>query len=129
MNKELEQRFFRRWPTWFDSTGHTRWNPMARGFENVGDGWFRVLWKLCEDIEPIVAGAEESGERFQILQVKEKLGTLRFYVNIAREAILDRADAARYESSRTCDLCGTPGQQRDEGGWIIVRCEEHTGRR
>jgi hypothetical protein len=41
---------------------------MPRGFEH-DDGWFDILRRLCEDLEPLVAGHE-----FKVLQVKEKFG-------------------------------------------------------
>jgi transposase len=30
---------------------------MPRGFEH-DDGWFDILWRLCEDLEPLVASVE-----------------------------------------------------------------------
>lgn len=46
---------------------------MGRGFEH-GDGWFDLVWRLCEDLEPLVARLEkETGQQFQVLQVKEKI--------------------------------------------------------
>src|SRR5882762_3795725 len=44
---------------------------MSLGFLH-GDGWFDILWRLCEDVEPLVAEFEEgSGRCFEVLQVKE----------------------------------------------------------
>jgi hypothetical protein len=57
---------------------------MPRGFEH-GDGWFDILWRLCVDLEPLVAEFEQETEsQFEVLQVKEKFGGLRFYVNCRR---------------------------------------------
>jgi hypothetical protein len=40
--------------------------------------WFRRTWRLCEDLEPLVANFEQaSGRQFEVLQVKEKFGGLR----------------------------------------------------
>jgi hypothetical protein len=76
MRKELEEKLARRWPSWFGLAGDPVSNPMARGFQH-GDGWFSVLWRLCLDLEPLVAELEkETGERFEVLQVKQKLGTV-----------------------------------------------------
>jgi hypothetical protein len=84
MQKELEQRLVERWPAWFKTEGDIRDTAMARGFEH-GDGWFDILWRLCEDLEPLVAQFEqETGSQFEVLQVKEKFGGLRFYVNCPR---------------------------------------------
>ena len=46
----------------------------------------------------------ETGERFEVLQVKEKFGTLRFYVSHHTGAI-DGRIAAALEEGRTTGLC------------------------
>ena len=80
MRKELEQRLVERWPTWFNTGGDIRYTAMPWGFAH-DDGWFDLLWRLCEDLEPLVAQLEQdSGQKFEVLQVKEKFGGLRFYV-------------------------------------------------
>jgi hypothetical protein len=98
---------------------------MVRGFEH-GEGWFDIVWRLCEDLEPLVATFEQqSGLQFEVLQVKEKFGGLRFYVNCRRnDAIDQRIGIAAEESFHTCELCGQPGELL-EGGWIKTRCDEH----
>lgn len=124
MRKELEQKLVARWPNWFGLAGNPRLSPMARGFEH-GDGWYSILWRLCVDLEPMVTELEkETGERFEVVQVKEKLGTLRFYVSHHSDAINERITEAQKESSRTCEVCGQPGRTRS-GGWVQTLCDEH----
>ena len=97
---------------------------MVDGFCH-GDGWFDVLWRLCEELEPLVKEFEEqTGQRVEVLQVKQKLGGLRFYVNHRTDAISERIAAAELESIRTCEVCGHPGTHR-EGNWIRTLCDEH----
>jgi len=63
--------------------GDARESLMRYGFEH-GDGWFKLAWRLCEQLEqPIGASKQESGCAFQVLQVKQKFGGLRFYTNMA----------------------------------------------
>jgi hypothetical protein len=125
MHKELEQKLVERWPTWFNTKGDFRYTGMTLGFQH-DDGWFGILWRLCEDLEPLVAEFEAAGEqKFEVLQVKEKFGGLRFYVNCREEeAIRQRIGAAVHESFRTCEVCGQPGKLR-EVGWIKTTCDEH----
>ena len=125
MRKELEQRLVERWPTWFNTRGDIRHTAMPRGFTN-DDGWFDILWRLCEDLEPLVAELEAAGgPKFEVLQVKEKFGGLRFYVNCRRnEAIRRRIGIAIQESFHTCEVCGQPGTLR-EARWIKTLCDEH----
>ncbi|HEV3439279.1 MAG TPA: hypothetical protein VG122_18070 [Gemmata sp.] len=125
MRKELEQRLVERWPTWFNTGGDIRQTAMPRGFEH-GDGWFDILWRLCEDLEPLVAKFDqETGSQFEVLQVKEKFGGLRFYVNWRRnETIRQRIGIAADESFHTCEICGQPGELREDS-WIKTLCDLH----
>jgi hypothetical protein len=123
MRKELEQKLVERWPSWFDIHGDVRHTLMRFGFQH-GDGWFNLLWRLCEDLEPLVAEMEkESKQSFEVLQVKEKFGGLRFSVNQHTDAINERIGAAVQESFNTCELCGKPGQLF-QSPWLGVRCGE-----
>jgi hypothetical protein len=126
MRRELEQKLIVRWPSWFKVNGDFRETRMMDGFVH-GDGWFDIVWRLCEDLEPLTIESEKAtGEPFEVLQVKEKFGELRFYVShIHRtDAILQRIGAAGLESVRTCEVCGQPGSRR-KGELSPVVCDEH----
>jgi len=125
MRKELEQKLVERWPTWFNTGGDVRDTAMSRGFAH-DDGWFDIVWRLCEDLEPRVAQFEQAGgQKFEVLQVKEKFGGLRFYVNCRKEgAIRQCIGAAAQESFHTCEVCGQPGTLREDG-LIKTLCDEH----
>jgi hypothetical protein len=94
--------------------GDVRLTLMSLGFLH-GDGWFDIIWRLCEDLEPLVAAFEQEATRrqFEVLQVK----ALRIHVNDANDAIRQRIEAPEGEWFRTCEVCGQPGKRR-EGGWI-----------
>jgi len=124
IRKELEQKLVERWPSWFKVNGSTFETRMVDGFAH-GDGWFAIVWKLCEDLEPLVAEDEKAtGHPFEVLQVKEKFGGLRFYVSHRTDAIRKRIEAAQLEAARTCEVCGQPGKQR-ESDCIPAVCDEH----
>ena len=125
MKKGLEQKLVKRFPAWFDVNGDVRRTLMPFGFQ-CGDGWFNILWRLCTDLEPLVAEIEkEAGEGFEVLQVKQKMGILRFYVTHHTDAIDGRIEEAQIQSARTCEVCGQPGRQREIRGWIRAACDEH----
>jgi hypothetical protein len=116
MRKELAEKLVERWPTWFNTKGDVHHTLMSWGFVH-DDGWFDILWRLCEDLEPLVAEFEATGEcQFEILQVKEKFGGLRVYVNDANDTIHLHIETAMWESLRTCEICGQPGILRE--GWL-----------
>jgi hypothetical protein len=125
MRKELEQKLVKRFPTWFNVNGDVRHTLMPFGFQ-CGDGWFEILWRLCLNLEPTVAELEkETGERFEVVRVKQKIGTLRFYVSHHADPIDELIAEAQEESSRTCEVCGQPGRQREIGGGVRTVCDEH----
>jgi len=125
MRKELEQKFVERWPTWFEIGGDPRHTLMPYGFE-FGDGWYDIVWQLCEGLEPFVTGATlNTGDApFIVVQVKEKLGGLHFYTNKSNEAVLHLIAAAEQQSLVTCEICGQPGTTQGKY-WIRTRCEAH----
>ena len=93
-------------------------------FELAGDKeWNNVVTR--EMIAAAKEKMEESYEKTPIaIQVKEKYGGLRFYVNGANDeqwAYIAFAEAMSY---RTCEVCGDKGKP-SSGGWIETRCKEH----
>jgi hypothetical protein len=124
MRRELKQKLVERWKSWFNVTGNqreTEWQ-MALPMATAGS---TSVWGLCEDLEPLAAEAEKvTGHPFDVLQVKQKLGGLRVYVNHSTNVIRNRIEAAQLESLGTCEVCGQPGSRR-EGDWIRTACDEH----
>ena len=58
-------------------------------------------------------------------QVKEKFGTLRFYIDRGTDEHYNFIRFAEYMSAVTCEQCGAPGKRRGHG-WIYTTCDEHT---
>jgi hypothetical protein len=110
----------------FNPTADIRQTLMSFGFQHE-DGWFDMLRRLCGDLDALVLGFErETGRKFEILQVNEKLGGLRFHVNHETDAIRQCLLAAEQVFLRTREVCGLPGRVR-EGDWIKTSCDEHPG--
>ena len=97
---------------------------------DCGDGWFNLLWKLCEDIGVILSKPENSRlkENFVVDQIKEKYGSLRFYVSLLDGGIDELIDRAEYDSYHTCEDCGGEGKPR-AGGWYRTLCDDHAKER
>lgn len=57
-------------------------------------------------------------------QVKEKYGTLRFYMSSANDKMYDMIEDAESKSAVTCEECGQPGELRG-GGWLRTLCDVH----
>lgn len=98
---------------------------MAFGFE-CGDGWYNLLDALCDSIQGHCDYINRMypHRQFQIVavQVKEKYGSLRFYVDYRHAENLDESEQAKIRetcifidgkismaeaiSERVCGLCG-----------------------
>jgi len=116
-------------------------------FEN-GPGWYNILdtlfgliyydcgqarhrlqyaidEKQFDKIDQYEAKLKEEIENLPIIvQVKEKFGSLRVYVNYSNEEIDNYIRFAESMSYRTCEKCGAPGERRNDG-WIKTLCDNH----
>lgn len=57
-------------------------------------------------------------------QVKEKFGTLRFYIQGGDEYVYGLIRMAEGMTAVTCEQCGSPAQTR-HGGWVRTLCDTH----
>ena len=122
MKKKLEQKIFEDFPNLYYPEKPETETLMCFGFE-CSDGWFDLIYRLSKDLNEM----EDLPEGFEIIQVKEKFGSLRVYPNYDNEKIYDRINQAEKEASETCESCGKPGELK-EGGWMRTLCEEcYTG--
>lgn len=145
--EEFERRrdaLFARHPNMFPAA-----EPSPLGW-SIMPGWLDIVERLCADLAAIVP--EQDKARLYVAQVKEKFGTLRFYLDVApfrfdiispgglasgslpapkeeNPAWLERAlalvKAAEQESSRRCLFCGAPGTLRTDRFWVVTACDEH----
>jgi hypothetical protein len=118
---------------------------------HVPPGWLSIVSELCTLIDGALAEAERP--RVHFTQIKEKLGGLRAYLNVAplRVDILGGAEgtgisgyvgegetpylfkrlsplihAAEEESYRTCIFCGAAGHlRREDRSWVLTLCDRH----
>jgi len=78
-----------------------------------------------EMIEKAYQTMKEEEEKVPVAsQVKEKYGTLRFYIDGGTDEHYALISFAEGMSYRTCDVCGRPGKL-NRNGWLSVRCKEH----
>jgi hypothetical protein len=78
-----------------------------------------------DELEKLRVEMEQARERIPVaVQVKEKFGGLRFYVDRASDKHYDYITFAESMSYRTCEECGAPGQ-RYTLGWHRTLCDHH----
>jgi hypothetical protein len=93
------------------------------GFE-CGDGWFDIIDSLCS-LLMIESEMTEGVVPPRATQVKEKFGTLRFYVDQASDYQYKLIERAERMSKTTCEVCGEPGALDGSRSWIKTLCDEH----
>jgi len=95
---------------------------MCWGFE-CGDGWEPLIRDLSAKLEAAIAALPVDQQAdYKASQVKEKFGTLRFYLTCGTDEMFDLVEAAESASAITCEGCGQPGKVRG-GGWIVTKCD------
>lgn len=132
MNQEKSKKLFVRF-SFFHPEQSVNNSLMSFGFE-CDDGWFQLLWNLCEEVEKqlekeldpkdVTKALLNNDHGFEVLQVKEKFGGLRFYTNAASPEIYTLIDKAENKSYKICETCGHEGENIQISGWYKVICKE-----
>ena len=91
-----------------------------------GDGWYDLIYNLSGQIEDLVKKLpRKQRKHFHVDQIKEKFGTLRFYMRSSTDEMEDQISKAEDISAKTCETCGSPGKTLSTGGWWYTSCEKH----
>ena len=96
--------------------------PMMTSINNVGEGWHELIKTLEEKLNKI-------DPEFELLQVKEKFGGLRYYANTSnddeRTNFHQLISLAEEASFHLCEVCGEPGENKATHQWLKTLCETH----
>lgn len=141
MREELDKTLCEKYPKIFADRGKPmNETAMCWGFE-CGDGWYNIVNLLCSNIQNHIDWRNSQRELLlkdnkykvkipdhvpQVVaeQVKEKFGTLRFYVRGGDDYTNGMIRMAESMSCVTCEKCGKPGTTSSVG-WMSTMCEEH----
>lgn len=98
------------------ATGWGEWVECERGW-----------WPIIAELDRAIAAIAPD---YEVQQIKEKFGGLRYYYGVGDAGFDPRIDelidAAEREAAHTCEFCGAPGRARS-GGWIKTTCDQHAG--
>ena len=105
----------------------------ADGIVSCGDGWFHIIACLCNNIMNHLHRAapalflpweKVTLPRIEVVQVKEKFGTLRFYTGGYCDDTIYRLISEMEDiSAKTCELTGAEGTLHSKGGWLRTLCD------
>lgn len=88
---------------------------LQEAYDSVGKGWHGLLYRLY---------MLRQHYPFKVVQVKEKFGGLRFYIDAAPDGMHGRIWRITEKSYRICEVCGRPGKIRPFG-WVKTLCWRH----
>lgn len=90
-----------------------------------GLGWYDLIDKLSQDLEnEILKLPTKEQKEYYAVQVKEKCGTLRYYMSTYTDKISDLIEQAETASATICERCGATGSLiRSNHGWLQTLCE------
>ena len=87
-------------------------------------GWFQLIWDLSEKLEKLIPDvAEDPNDSICAFQVKEKFGTLRYYMSHYTDEMRTIINEAEKASAYICEDCGAPGTLRNIS-WIKTLCDK-----
>lgn len=101
---------------------------MHWGFE-CGDGWEPLIREAAYKLEPLIhAEITKDPESWKMgfnraAQIKEKFGTLRFYLTSGTDEMWDIVAEAERKSAFICEECGAKGKLRGKG-WLYTACNK-----
>ena len=79
---------------------------------------------MSKSVEELIEDLIVLGWDKEVTQVKEKYGTLRFYINGGTHEIHDRIEKAEADSAHICEDTGKPGKLREDLSWIRTLSDE-----
>lgn len=127
MNQDLDKLLCEKYPKIFANRNKSMTETaMCWGFDH-GDGWYKIIDNACSVIQRHIDWKNRSEEKVRQVtadQVKEKFGSLRFYVSGGDDYTDGVISMAEEMSSTTCEKCGSPGRLRGKG-WLYTACDEH----
>ena len=111
MHPDLEKLLYNRYPEIFaDKDAPLTDSLMGFGFTH-GDGWYFIIDNLCRCIQNHVEWKRRTNPDFYVkaVQVKEKFGTLRFYIDGGDEEVYGMIKMAECMSRNVCEITGDIG--------------------
>ena len=121
MKKELQDKLYQKFPKIFRQKDLQMTQTAMCWGVSTGNGWFWLINQLCSQLQWDID--RNSSPQIEAVQVKEKFGTLRFYVNGATEEQNAMIDLAELMSASICEQCGSTGEDVTQTkGWIMTLC-------
>lgn len=124
MNEEKTKKLIESFPLVFKPDFH---------FE-CDQGWYDLITEYSEKLTNVIKKLpNEMHEVFKTLQLKEKFGSMRWYISIPTEEYPEQRDEflniireVEGKSCKICEYCGNPGEikrMNPKAYWLMCLCE------
>jgi len=125
MNSENTKKLWNKYPKIFAGKNKSiNQSLIPFGFE-CGDGWYWLIDNLCNCIQSYIdSNSHLNIMQVEATQVKEKYGTLNFYIVGGDQTIDGMIWLVEHQSGNICELCGSTENVTQSNGWISTRCEK-----
>ena len=98
--------------------------PTYTELDAMPKGWREAFGiQMCKELKAALKDGK-CLKNFRITQIKEKFGTLRFYVNYGTDDVYSIIHKYEHISWYTCVECGKPAYYINDG-WVLPYCEKH----
>lgn len=94
-------------------------------FPEIGEGWYKIIDEMMIRIKAVYQENNWDITKFEVHQVKEKFGGLRFYTGGLPEGVHDIIHEYENKSYTVCEECGEKGELRENLPWIRTLCDTH----
>ena len=96
-----------------------------QGWKEILDNACGLIQNHCDNLE---ARNNNQANQVKAVQIKEKFGGLRYYIDGGDETIYGMIRLAESLSFTICEECGESGKLRS-GGWMKTLCDKHEAER
>ena len=127
MDQKLQNELYEKYPKLFKQKNlPMNQTCMYWGIE-TGTGWYWLIDNLCSCIQSYIDANKK--EQVEVVQIKEKFGGLRYYINRSDDLINGMIWLAEHCSWNICEKCGTTHNITHTKGWIKTLCKECVNKR
>lgn len=118
MNSKLDKKLCISFPMLYNNQNIDNKN-LYFDFE-CNNGWYKLIHQLSSNIENIL---KKDDLPFYAVQVKQKFGALRFYMNQTNDKINKLICDAETQSNKICEECGDIGKITNRNSYFYCLCQ------
>lgn len=121
MDEKLEKQLYGKYPKLFRQKDLSMRETCMNWGVCTGNGWYFLIDNLCSCIQSYIDANNKP--QVEIVQLKEKFGSMRFYTDGADELVQGMIWLAEHQSYYICESCGSIIDVIHTKGYIQTLCK------